>query len=148
MTRPSRTTSGFAGAFLSPASPASPASTPSGVAHAAVGGRCSPSRCDIRLALGRDLTGFGRTPLCWGAANMDDRLSSDLASLRIDRNERPPSPSSAGAVRWLIGTAVVAAAAFAAWHVAAPMVEAKLFKTEVGVTEVALVSPAQAQVEL
>ena len=51
---------------------------------------------------------------------MDDRLSSDLASLRIDRNERPPSPSSARAVRWLIGTAVVAGSGLAAWHVAAP----------------------------
>jgi RND family efflux transporter MFP subunit len=79
---------------------------------------------------------------------MDDRLSSDLASLRIDRNERPPSPSSARAFRWLIGTAVVAGSGLAAWHVAAPMVEAKLFKTEVGVTEIALVSPAQAQVQL
>ncbi len=58
-----------------------------------------------------DLTGFARTPLCWAAANMDDRLSSDLASLRIDRNERPPSPSSASAVRWLVGVAVVGGAA-------------------------------------
>lgn len=79
---------------------------------------------------------------------MDDRLSSDLASLRIDRNERPPSPSSVRAVRWLIAMAVVGAAGIAAWHVGAPMVEARLFKTEVGVTEVALVSPAQAQVQL
>jgi RND family efflux transporter MFP subunit len=79
---------------------------------------------------------------------MDDRLSSDLASLRIDRNERPPSPTSLRAVRWVIGLAVVAASALGAWHVAAPMVESKLFKTEVGVTEVALVSPAQAQVQL
>ena len=71
-----------------------------------------------------------------------------LASLRIDRNERPPSPSSVRAVRWLIGMAVVGGAAVAAWHVGAPLVESKLFKTEVGVTEVALVSPAQAQVEL
>jgi RND family efflux transporter MFP subunit len=76
---------------------------------------------------------------------MDDRLSSDLASLRIDRNERPPS---SGALRWLIGLSVLAAAAVTAWRVGAPMVEAQLFKTEVGLTEVALVSPAQAQVEL
>jgi HlyD family secretion protein len=79
---------------------------------------------------------------------MDDRLSSDLASLRIDRNERPPSPSSARAVRWLITLGLVGAAATAAWHVVAPLVEAKLFKTEVGLTEIALVSPAQAQVQL
>lgn len=79
---------------------------------------------------------------------MDDRLASDLASLRIDRNERPPSPSSARAVRWLITLGLVGGAATAAWHVGAPLVEAKLFKTEVGLTEIALVSPAQAQVEL
>jgi HlyD family secretion protein len=79
---------------------------------------------------------------------MDDRLSSDLASLRIDRNERPPSPSSVRAVRRLGAMGVVGGAGVAAWHVAAPMVEAKLFKTEVSVTEVALVSPAQAQIEL
>jgi RND family efflux transporter MFP subunit len=79
---------------------------------------------------------------------MDDRLSSDLASLRIDRNERPPSPSSAGALRWVIGVAVVGGSLLGAWHVAAPMVESKLFKTEIGVTEIALVSPAQAQVQL
>jgi RND family efflux transporter MFP subunit len=79
---------------------------------------------------------------------MDDRLASDLASLRIDRNERPPSPSSARAVRWLITLGLVGGAATAAWHVLAPLVEAKLFKTEVGLTEIALVSPAQAQVEL
>jgi RND family efflux transporter MFP subunit len=79
---------------------------------------------------------------------MDDRLTSDLASLRIDRNERPPSRSSLGAVRWVIGTAVVVGAAVAAWHVASPLIEAKLFKTEVAVTEVGLVSPAQAQVQL
>jgi RND family efflux transporter MFP subunit len=79
---------------------------------------------------------------------MDDRLSSDLASLRIDRNERPPSPSSVRAVRWLIATGVIGAAGVAAWRVGAPMVEARLFKTEVTITEVALVSPAQAQVQL
>jgi RND family efflux transporter MFP subunit len=76
---------------------------------------------------------------------MDDRLSSDLASLRIDRNERPPSSN---VVRWIVGLAVTAGAVIAAWRVGAPMVEAKLFKTEVVLTEVALVSPAQAQVEL
>jgi RND family efflux transporter MFP subunit len=79
---------------------------------------------------------------------MDDRLSSDLASLRIDRNERPPSPSSVRIVRWVIGMAVVGAAGITAWHVGAPMLEAKLFKTEVSLTEIALVSPAQAQVQL
>jgi len=80
---------------------------------------------------------------------MDDRLSSDLASLRIDRNERPPSSSSPGrAVRWIVGVVVFGVVAAGAWHLAEPLVEAQLFKTEVSLTEVALVSPAQAQVEL
>lgn len=75
----------------------------------------------------------------------DDRLASDLASLRIDRT---PSRSNGRAVRWVAGLAVAGAAAFVAWRVAAPRVESKLFKTEVSLTEVALVSPAQAQVQL
>jgi RND family efflux transporter MFP subunit len=78
---------------------------------------------------------------------MDDRLSSDLASLRIDRGARPPT-SSGRAVRWVATTAVVAAVAIVAWRVAMPIVEAKLFKTEVAVTEIALLSPAQAQIQL
>jgi len=79
---------------------------------------------------------------------MDDRLSSDLASLRIDRNGPPPSSSSGRAVRWIVGVAVLGVIVAAAWHVASPMLEAQLFKTEVALTEVALVSPAQAQIEL
>jgi RND family efflux transporter MFP subunit len=78
---------------------------------------------------------------------MDDRLDADLSSLRIDR-ERPPRSSSGGALRWLIGLAVAGAIGFGAWRVGAPMVESRVFRTEVGTTEVALVSPAQAQVQL
>jgi HlyD family secretion protein len=77
---------------------------------------------------------------------VDDRLTSDLASLRIDRNE--PPPSSKRGIAWVAGLAFVGAAAFGAWRVAAPMVEASLFKTEVSVTEIALVSPSQAQSQL
>ncbi len=56
---------------------------------------------------------------------VDDRLTSDLASLRIDRNE--PPPSSKKAVAWVAGLAFLGAAAFGGWRVAAPMVEASLF---------------------
>jgi RND family efflux transporter MFP subunit len=77
---------------------------------------------------------------------MDDQLASDLASLRIDR-QTPPS-SSWRALRWVLGLAVLGALAFAGWRVGAPVLEARLFKTEIGVTEVAMVSPAQAQVQL
>jgi RND family efflux transporter MFP subunit len=77
---------------------------------------------------------------------MDDQLTSDLASLRIDRQTRPRS--SGKALRWILVVAAVGGLAFAAWRVGAPMLEARLFKTEVSLTEVALVSPAQAQVQL
>jgi RND family efflux transporter MFP subunit len=73
-------------------------------------------------------------------------LSSDLASLRIDRDRRPAS--SGRALRWIGVLSVVGAIAFAGWRVAVPAVESKLFKTEVGVTEIAVVSPAQSQVQL
>jgi RND family efflux transporter MFP subunit len=77
---------------------------------------------------------------------MDDRLASDLQSLRIDRNERPHS-SRRGLI-WVAVVAIVGALGFVAWRVATPMLEASLFKTEVGVTEIALVSPSQAQAQL
>jgi RND family efflux transporter MFP subunit len=77
---------------------------------------------------------------------MDDRLASDLASLRIDR--QAPPRSTGRAVRWIVVLAVLGGVAFAGWRIGAPMLEARLFKTEVGVTEVAVVSPAQAQVQL
>ncbi len=86
-----------------------------------------------------------RTPLCWRANKMDDRLAADLASLRIDRNERP---SSGRALRWVLGLLALVVIALAVWGLVLPMFEAKLFKTEVSVTEVALVSPAQAQIQL
>jgi HlyD family secretion protein len=79
---------------------------------------------------------------------MDDRLTSDLASLRIDRGPRRPSSSSGRALRLVVALGLAGATAIAAWRLGMPMLEAKLFKTEVMVTEVALVSPAQAQVEL
>ena len=58
---------------------------------------------------------------------MDDRLGSDLASLRIDR--KAPAPSSGRAVRWAAGLVIVVAVAIAAWKIGAPAVEARVFKT-------------------
>ncbi len=77
---------------------------------------------------------------------MADQLSSDLAALRIDR---APVPRQRGG--WLGRVAallLVGGAGFAAYSLGLPYLEAKVFKTEVDVTEVALVSPAQASVEL
>jgi HlyD family secretion protein len=77
---------------------------------------------------------------------MADQLSSDLAALRI---ERSPAPRQGGG--WL-GRVVIllllGGAGVAAYVVGVPYLEAKVFKTEIELTEIALVSPAQASVEL
>jgi RND family efflux transporter MFP subunit len=77
---------------------------------------------------------------------MADQLSSDLAALRI---ERSPAPRQGGG--WL-GRVVLllflGGAGVAAYVVGVPYLEAKVFKTEIELTEIALVSPAQASVEL
>jgi RND family efflux transporter MFP subunit len=78
---------------------------------------------------------------------MDDRLASDLASLRIDRHSAR-SGGGARVARWLAVLVAVGAIGFAAWRYALPSLESKVFKTEVSLTEVAVVSPAQAQVQL
>src|SRR5262245_41066970 len=77
---------------------------------------------------------------------MADQLSNDLAALRI---ERAPAPRQGGG--WLgrlLVLALLGGAAAAAYSLGVPYLEAKVFKTEVEVTEVAVVSPAQASVEL
>jgi RND family efflux transporter MFP subunit len=78
---------------------------------------------------------------------MNDRLGSDLASLRIDRSS-PRSSSSGRALKWAAAVVVVGGIAMIAWKMGAPAVEARVFKTEVALTEVSVVSPAQAQVRL
>jgi HlyD family secretion protein len=70
-------------------------------------------------------------------------LTSDLASLKIQRTEDPNRPKPWRAV---VIALVIAAAAGAAWVFGYPVLEASLFKTEVAVTEIATVSPAQASV--
>lgn len=74
-----------------------------------------------------------------------DQLSQDLASLKIDRSTRPGGglPRSAALV-------VLAVAALAAigYFVVVPRVRSSLLAPEVKTGEIALVSPAQSQVEL
>jgi hypothetical protein len=75
---------------------------------------------------------------------MSNDLSADLASLKIDR-DRPPS--SGGAMRLVVLTGVLLVIA-AAVYLAVPYLRSRVFAQEVEVTEVSLISPAQAQVEL
>jgi RND family efflux transporter MFP subunit len=72
-----------------------------------------------------------------------DQLSSDLSSLRIDR----AAPAGGGGRRAIVTVALVAGTAAAAWA-AYPRVAANVFKTEVTTTEVSLVSPVQASVQV
>jgi RND family efflux transporter MFP subunit len=77
---------------------------------------------------------------------MADQLSSDLAALRIERTAvRRPGGSWVGRI---IAVLLLGGVGVGAYVVGVPYLEAKVFKTEVEVTEVALVSPAQASVEL
>jgi len=81
------------------------------------------------------------------AVRVRDSLSSDLASLRIQRETPPPRQRPATLWRVLAGAGVAAAligGGVAVW----PHVEARLFKTEVAVTRIALVSPIAASTTL
>lgn len=78
---------------------------------------------------------------------MSDQLSSDLASLKIDRSQ-PQRRSGGGvpaAVYWLVGLGV---AGYAAYSFGLPYLRGAVMKPEVRLTEVALHSPAQAAIEL
>jgi HlyD family secretion protein len=76
---------------------------------------------------------------------MSDQLSSDLASLRIARDEHPPS---SGWLRRIVVLAVLAAGAGAAWVYGKPLVEAKVMRPEVEVTQIVVITPAEAQAKL
>src|SRR5689334_20765173 len=76
---------------------------------------------------------------------MSDQLSSDLAALRIDR-AAPARRGNLVARLLLVGLGI--AAVGAAYKLGVPYLESKVLKPEVEVTEIAVVSPAQATVEL
>jgi RND family efflux transporter MFP subunit len=76
-----------------------------------------------------------------GAAVAD--LSEDLASLKIHREV---NPNRGGPLRAVIAAALVLGIGAAVWVFGYPMMEARLFKTEVALTEISMVSPAQASV--
>ncbi len=73
-----------------------------------------------------------------------DPLSADLASLRIARDAPPPPRRTGG---WITAAGALGASVIvAAWGL--PYAKARVFKTEVSTTEVGLVSPAQATIDL
>jgi RND family efflux transporter MFP subunit len=76
----------------------------------------------------------------------NDQLSNDLASLKIDRDARPRR--GGGAVKGIVYLAIAGGLGAAAYFLGVPYLKAKMFKTEVATTEVRLVSPAQASVNL
>lgn len=76
---------------------------------------------------------------------MNDRLSADLASLRIDRSGAPPPNRF---LRAFLALVLTGGLGFAAVKVGKPWAEAQVFQTEVTVTEVTSISPSQAQIDL
>src|SRR5689334_20345259 len=82
-------------------------------------------------------------------ASMSDQLSSDLAALRIDRGPKPKSSSGGkGPLKAIVVVLLLGGAAAGVYTYAKPHLEATFFKTEVAVTQISLLSPAQASVEL
>ncbi len=76
---------------------------------------------------------------------MNDQLSRDLASLSIDRTI---SPRRGRLMAMMLGVVLSVAVAGVGYLYVVPWVEAKLFKTEVTLTEISLVSPAHANILL
>src|SRR5215211_6447972 len=76
--------------------------------------------------------------------NVTDQLSSDLASLRIQRDApRPPS-----ALRRLVLPVAIIVCGGAAGLYAWQRFEGQIFKQEVKATEIAMISPSQADVQV
>lgn len=75
---------------------------------------------------------------------MADDLSKNLASLKIDRSAKKAPRKIWGPIGWVLGLGVLGLLGVTAL----PLLESKIFKTEVELTEVSLVSPAEASVDL
>ena len=77
---------------------------------------------------------------------MPDQLSSQLASLRIER--ATPARRRGRTWPWLVGVAALGALGMGAYVFVLPRLQGTFFKTAVSFTEVAAVSPAEASVQL
>ncbi len=77
-------------------------------------------------------------------------LSSDLAALKIDTDEPGGAGGSGGSAftKVLIWVAALVAIAAGLFYGVWPKLEAQMFKSEVAITEIVVVSPAQAAVNL
>jgi HlyD family secretion protein len=78
---------------------------------------------------------------------VNDQLSSDLASLRIDRDAPTPSGGSGGLKRIVVPVLVIAGIG-ALGYFGFTKLEGQILKQEVKTTEVALISPSQAEVQV
>lgn len=76
---------------------------------------------------------------------MADRLSNDLASLKLDREVGSGGSPWLKRLAWLV---VLAGLGAGGYYLALPRLEARLFKPEVAVTEISTITPAQASVKL
>jgi RND family efflux transporter MFP subunit len=84
---------------------------------------------------------------------MSDQLLADLAALRIDRHSHGTSrhdvdPERKSVFVYALTGVLLLGAGVLGYFYAYPYVEARLFKMDVALTEIALVSPAEAQIEL
>lgn len=76
---------------------------------------------------------------------MADQLSTDLASLKIQRGPGGPASPWPKRLLWL---AVTGGAVWAAWTFGKPALEQRVFKPEVELTQIVVVSPAEAQAKV
>jgi multidrug efflux pump subunit AcrA (membrane-fusion protein) len=90
------------------------------------------------------VTGVGFGPLACYERPVSDPLSSDLASLKISRDV-PQGPSAS---RRILVTLAALAVIGGGGYVAAQKLGAQVFKAEVALTEVSMLSPVQASVQV
>jgi len=76
---------------------------------------------------------------------MADRLSNDLASLKLDREA---SSTGSGWLKRLVWVGALVGLGVVGYAVGLPKLEARFFKPEVAVTEISTITPAQASVKL